>query len=177
MADNSNVNTGNQDTNATDIQAQMIAEKMIADEDTCMHRNYDGIDVGTVDLHQLIEDIKSEFKYYYLGLCGCGSPELVCMNILTLLKSIDARLGRDGDKGALLFKNYGVDVLSSWVINESGNEDWCKYMVLYSLTDNGFLEHGTSIFTSWVTDRGKDFIYIFSRYPDKYTMESYDESR
>ena len=69
-----------------------------------------------------------------LGICGCGSPEMVYRLVHVVLKEIlEPRV---------------------WTVDRVG---YYSYMI-YQLNEQGFLEHGSSIYGSWVTERGKKLI-------------------
>lgn len=68
-----------------------------------------------------------------LNICGCGNPELVYKLIHDTMKEIS-------ENGVCLdATNY-------------------YYFMIYQLNHMGFLDHGSSIYGSWVTDKGKDLI-------------------
>ena len=69
-----------------------------------------------------------------LGICGCGNPEMVYRLIHAVLKEIlESRVRTDDEVG---YYDY----------------------IIYQLNEQGFLEHGSSIYGSWVTERGKKLI-------------------
>ena len=68
-----------------------------------------------------------------LGICGCGCPSSVYATIHEVVKDIN-------------FAGPRTD-----------QSDYCNYMI-YQLNEQGFLEHGSSIFGSWVTEKGKKLI-------------------
>lgn len=77
-----------------------------------------------------------------LGICGCGSPNMVYRRIHVVLKEIlESSVWADDRLG---YYNY--------MIYQSYN-----YMI-YQLNEQGFLEHGSSIYGSRVTKKGKKLI-------------------
>ena len=69
-----------------------------------------------------------------LGICGCGCPEKVFRLIHVVMKEIrESRVRTDDEVG------------------------YYDYMI-YKLNEQGFLEHGSSIYSSWVAEKGKKLI-------------------
>ena len=69
-----------------------------------------------------------------LNICGCGDPRTVYKLIHVVMKEIrESRVKTDDKIG---YYNY----------------------MIYQLNAQGFLEHETSIFESWVTEKGKKLI-------------------
>lgn len=69
-----------------------------------------------------------------LGICGCGSPNMVYRLIHVVLKEIlESRVWTDDRVG------------------------YYSYMI-YQLNEQEFLEHGSSIYSSRVTEKGKKLI-------------------
>ena len=66
-----------------------------------------------------------------LNICGCGNPELCYKLVHTILKEIN----------------------SSGVNTDDKNLDYYLF-VLYQLNSMGFLDHGSSVFGSWITKKG-----------------------
>lgn len=70
-----------------------------------------------------------------LNICGCGNPNMVYRLIHVVMKDI------------LKFSSVKVD-------------DYVGYYdyMIYQLNEQGFLEHGSSIYGSWVTEKGEKLI-------------------
>ena len=69
-----------------------------------------------------------------LSICGCGNPKMVYRLIHVVMKEI---------------------LESSVKVNDYVG--YYNYMI-YQLNEQGFLEHGSSIFGSWITGKGKKLI-------------------
>lgn len=69
-----------------------------------------------------------------LSICGCGNPKMVYRLIHVVLKEIHESSVRVDD-----YVGY------------------YDYMI-YQLNEQGFLEHGSSIYGSWITEKGKKLI-------------------
>lgn len=69
-----------------------------------------------------------------LNICGCGNPKMVYRLIHVVMKDI-------------LKSSVKVD-------------DYVGYYdyMIYQLNEQGFLEHGSSIYGSWVTEKGEKLI-------------------
>jgi len=68
-----------------------------------------------------------------LGFCGCGDPEETLRNIREIFKAVKRR-------GATL------------------RDDKLYYFVCYWADKEGYFEHGTSVFGSWLTDKGEKLL-------------------
>lgn len=69
-----------------------------------------------------------------LGICCCGNPEMVYSLIHVVMKEILKSRIRTDDKVG--FYDY----------------------MIYQLNEQGFLDHGTGIYWSWVTEKGKKLV-------------------
>lgn len=83
--------------------------------------------------------------------CGCGSPSTAIKYVMEILSIINK--GTPDDR---------TDQ-ESWGLSRKELEAFFKsegeyYFVLYNLDHLGFLEHGSSIGGSWITDKGKKFL-------------------
>lgn len=132
-----------------------IAKHLIADDATCMSYNYKDKDLPKVPIGELVDDVKTELVGLYTPICGCGDPNLCIKETVRLLKAIE---DIDSD-GKLLHEYYGVNDLYGWV-----GSDWCRLMVLYMMNEQDLITHGSSVFNSFITDNGKDFIFVFETY-------------
>ena len=94
--------------------------------------------------HELVEMVDE------LGICGCGRPHEVYKLIHIIMKAIS---------------KHGVKINQSITY-----EPWPAYhaFVIYQLNKMEFLEHGSSIYGSWLTEKGKKLIEALNE------MEKYD---
>ena len=76
----------------------------------------------------------------YLDTCGCGSP------------AENATYIRD-----MLQRNVGKD---SW--NHVKYDNFPVMFFLYWADHKGFIEHGTTVRCSWLTDKGKELLKILN---------------
>lgn len=85
-----------------------------------------------------------------LGICGCGRPHEAYKLIHIIMKAIS---------------KHGVRINQSIY-----DEPWPAYhaFVIYQLNKMEFLEHGSSIYGSWVTKKGHKLIEALNE------MEKYD---
>lgn len=84
-----------------------------------------------------------------LNICGCGNPEIA-------YESIRQMLLRAKDQN---------------VITDLDNPDGYMLFMAYTLDSMGFLEHGSSIYGAWITEKGKELLKcldIFKKYSYKY---------
>ena len=99
-----------------------------------------GMVVGPDGCHH---DTEAEAMYYSLGLCGCGSPDEVHQMLIDVLKCIDT--GKRLDAVVELIKQK-PDIVAEFIG--------------HFLEDKGMTEHGSSVYGSWLSERGKQFIDI-----------------
>lgn len=79
-----------------------------------------------------------------LGICGCGNPEDSYKAVHELLLLV--RKTR---------KTTSEPIYDKWL---ALMENPYALTVLYMLSDRGFLEHGTSVYSSWITSEGNKLI-------------------
>ena len=97
-------------------------------------------------------DLMAIVNYYYymiLKWCGCGDPATACRTIKELLYAFSDFDNRE----ARLMESFGVDSLC---------DDPLVLCLAYALDAAGFIEHGTSIGCSWLTDDGKYFLWAIN---------------
>jgi hypothetical protein len=87
---------------------------------------------GFIDKDKIYWEEKNDYIYVEkLAFCGCGNPEEVSINyILPILIKIKDQYNFDYDNLQDMF-------------------------VLYYLTDKNFIEHGSTVRCSWLTENGK----------------------
>ena len=84
------------------------------------------------------EDKKDYLQIAILGFCGCGNPDEVMKYVYDMLKRVaDITI----DKGI-----------------EFEYSDLPSMFFLYWADKNNFIEHGTTIRCSWLTDLGKQLM-------------------
>lgn len=82
-----------------------------------------------------------------LGICGCGSPEEAYKAVHEMLKRAETRDEIiTPDEPHVLFMAYMLDRLE-------------------------FLEHGTSIYSSWLTDKGERLLVALDIFKKKYDYD------
>lgn len=105
------------------------------------------------EIEDIVEDCLNEF-HNDLGLCGCGNPEEtyeVIRRILNIL-SFDV----DWETRQKQFS----EICNADMNNE--NYNGLIQFVLYILDDKGFLEHGSSISSAWLTEKGKIYLDLLN---------------
>ena len=82
-----------------------------------------------------------------LGICGCGCPE-------EAYKAVHEMLVRTKDRGNII----------------EPDEPHVLFMA-YTLDSLEFLEHGTSIYSAWLTDKGKELLAALDIFKEKYEYD------
>ena len=90
------------------------------------------------------KDAKSFISISVFGICGCSGEEWVEIIVKTLI-----HFNTWIDTG----KYWGDLVKDVYLDNESA-----AYIVANLLDNKGFIEHGTAIRGSWITDKGKELL-------------------
>jgi hypothetical protein len=84
---------------------------------------------------------KSYLQQEFLDFYGCGSPDAAMVFIRDVLSLIKNGNGWGNPEIEALLPNEGI-----------------YHFVFYVLDHKGFIEHGTSIGGSWITDKGKELL-------------------
>lgn len=87
-----------------------------------------------------------------LGICGCGMPEETYKAVHDMLKHA--------------FNPY------EYIIQDCEYEPYMLFMA-YTLDNKGFMEHGSSIYAAWLTDKGKRLLIAM----DEFEKYGYDPDR
>lgn len=106
-----------------------------------------------------------DLVYGELGICGCGYPEETIEMIVEYLKH-DIEYTKK-----IKSTNYNYDAFlpiyeekEKWQENFiEKNKEILFVFMLYMLNNKGFMEHGTSIYSSWVEEKGKKLIEYYER--------------
>lgn len=80
-----------------------------------------------------------------LGICGCGNPEDSYKAVHELLLLVRELVKKDPDN--FWYKQWNALMENPYALT-----------VLYMLSDREFLEHGTSVYGSWITSEGNRLI-------------------
>ncbi len=75
----------------------------------------------------------------WLGFCGCGNPQAAFTYVRDILELYDQRPGWEAC----------TDYFES---------DGEMYTILYLLTDKGLMDHGTTVTSGWLTEKGKEVL-------------------
>jgi hypothetical protein len=104
------------------------------------------------------ESERSERAAEYLGICGCGDPESALEAYHWALASAMGpfpgqwkdivRQPQDESRWAMI--EAQKDEFRAWLASSE-----LGWVLLYSLDARGLVEHGTSAWCYWLTDRGK----------------------
>ena len=149
----------------TDEELLKIAKYFVEIKDCCMSWNYMDIDIEEEiknNREKVISDIKDEFTYL-LGICGCGSPELVLEGIYNLLILIRDRYDTTNNGLSKEETDKAYEKYKELIGLGNGREvNWTYLAILYLLDDKGFTEHGTGIYGCWIDKLGEYYLKIFS---------------
>jgi hypothetical protein len=92
-----------------------------------------------------------EAQYFHvLDLCGCGDPYEVHAFLIECAKCFDRG---NGDED--WYKCGGVDAIQKLVAEKP---DVAAEFIAHFLDQRGLTEHGGSVYGSWMTEEGRDFI-------------------
>lgn len=103
----------------------------------------------------MTDEIFDDIYYDEIGMCGCGQPHDVQVLLFELMQN---------------HKNYNDNLISyeemaairkSIIINT--DSDIIFEFIFHVLDNAELLEHGTSIYSAWLTDKGNDFFNILKR--------------
>ena len=101
-----------------------------------------GMFIGPDDCHY---KTKAEAIYYgRMGLCGCGSPSEISKFLID----------------CLVFNENNIIDLEKLKLKVKENPDLVAEFILHFLNSVDILEHGGSVYGSWITDFGKQVIEI-----------------
>lgn len=91
---------------------------------------------------------EAEAMYYdQTGLCGCGCPEDVHKFLIDCMSAI-----RDDSDSIIDYKKV-MEIITA-------DPETVAEFVLHFLDSRELTEHGSSVYGSWLTDRGKQFLEI-----------------
>ena len=88
-----------------------------------------------------------------LGLCGCGDPDAV----LDMLEYFLSRHYLSGHEDNYIFTWEEKEIFAK----EHSTE--LLLFLLYILNDKGFLDHGSSVMGSWITEKGERFLELLQK--------------
>jgi hypothetical protein len=107
------------------------------------------------------EEKKEKFEEYYfskIGMCGCGSPNHVKNFIYDLLKN---------------HKDYKDEVIDYETMESKRIEiirgvetDIIFEFIFHVFESANLLEHGGSVYSSWFTDEGDEFLNLLKEFKD-----------
>ncbi|MDY6857563.1 MAG: hypothetical protein SWO11_23240 [Thermodesulfobacteriota bacterium] len=104
-----------------------------------------GLVIGPKGCHYCSE---AEAMYYdQIGLCGCGQPENVHKFLL------DCMAATRDDHDLIIDYSKIIEIVKS-------RPEVVAEFVLHFLDDCNLTEHGSSVYGSWLTERGKQVLEI-----------------
>lgn len=106
------------------------------------------------EIEDIVEDCLKEFHYEDLGLCGCGCPEET-YEVIRKILNIQSSDEKWETKQKQFSELCNVDM-------DNENYSGLIQFVLYILDDKGFLEHGSSISSAWLTEKGKIYLDLLN---------------
>lgn len=124
--------------------------------------------------YDLTEALLSFFNYEKLGLCGCGNPEDTWKIIRTVLTIQNDYHDKEKDLDWDDIKKRYEDELK--LNTDDDIDNGIYYFILYILNDRGFLEHGSSAGSSWLTNLGKQYLYVLDMWYKDDTEEATDDA-
>lgn len=115
--------------------------------DSCLARNYK----ENYCNEQLMKECEDFFYYEKLGYCRCGNPEDVKKVIKDYLKVVSETSDKRREK---LKKRFSVEAVYD-------NE--LLLCLAYAVDAAGFTEHGSSVYSAWLTTEGEMFLWLLER--------------
>ena len=127
--------------------------KMIAKDfpDSCIAYNSNQEYFKNYIDKELIQECKDFFSIELLGMCGCGDPD----STLKIMRDI---LNTD-DNGILRPKSIYRN--GDYTKNLDDIEPLLQFL-MYSLDDKEIIDHGTSINSPWITDLGRQLLWVLN---------------
>lgn len=108
-----------------------------------------------------LEERKEKFKDIYyntIGMCGCGSPDEVRQFLFDLLEN---------------HRQYKDDEITYEVMSEKRKEiiksvdtDIIFEIIFHLFNNAELLEHGGSVYGSWFTEEGLNFLKLLAEFKD-----------
>jgi hypothetical protein len=103
---------------------------------------------------------KFENVYYNkLGMCGCGSPNEVKNFLFNLLEN--HRKYKDSEI------SHELMIKSRKELINSVDSDIIFEIIFHVFENSSLLEHGGSVYGSWFTEKGKEFLKLLSKFKDE----------
>lgn len=103
---------------------------------------------------------KFENVYYNtLGMCGCGSPNEVKNFLFNLLEN--HRKYKDSEI------TYEEMAGSRKTLIQSSDPDIVFEIIFHTFENSKLLEHGGSVYSSWLTEEGREFLKLLSEFKDE----------
>lgn len=109
-----------------------------------------GFLVGPAGCHYEQNELPKSMYFDQLGLCGCGNPACVHAMLIECLESFDRDKNGWGS-------GTGIDRITEIV---KSKPDVVAEFIGHFLDQKDLLEHGGSVYGSWLTERGKQVIEI-----------------
>lgn len=105
-----------------------------------------GMVIGPDNCHY---ETEAEAMYFSLDLCGCGCPENVHEFLIDCAKAVQA--------GTETRKYDSIMAIEALIKNKP---DVVAEFIGHFLSSKELTEHGSSVYGSWLTERGKQFVAI-----------------
>ena len=109
-----------------------------------------------------LEERKEKFEDVYyntIGMCGCGRPDEVKQFLFDLLEN---------------HRQYKDDEITYEVMSEKRKEiiksvdtDIIFEIIFHVFENAELLEHGSSVYGSWFTEKGSNFLKLLAEFKDE----------
>lgn len=90
-----------------------------------------------------------------LGLCGCGAPETAADRLLGILRRI-----KESQEWTAHCKGPRPHEYGSEVGVDPNQDEGLYWLLWYWIDDRGWIEHGSSVRGSWLTQEGERAIEV-----------------
>lgn len=125
-------------------------------------REYTNSCIAVNGYSNVVDAANESFKFFIyekLGICGCGSPEDTMLVIRDLLDIIFEYSQLEFSEKNYEEKRQKLNSLSGSLLT-TNNWNGILQFIMYILDDRGFLEHGGSIGSAWISAEGIMLRYL-----------------
>ena len=128
--------------------------------------------IGEKGCETIYEELYQSLPDYILGtffkFCSCGNPENVMQIVGDFLKLYhEYEQLRPEDYHSPEYKTYELKRETWFNTNEN-----LHLFLLYYLDSVEFMEHGSGVYGSWITDKGKAFLVVYKWYQAHFNIST-----